>query len=79
MAVDCILSALGEDISEGSETGDEDDFGDSDDALSDNDGPDDSMNLIQYQKKISKGNQSSQGVAGLWFLPEEGKTGDWQS
>lgn len=59
MAVDCILSALGEDISEGSETGDEDDFGDSDDALSDNDGPDDSMNLIQYQKKISKGNQSS--------------------
>lgn len=65
MAVDNILSALSENLSERSETGTEDDSGESDDAMSDDDGPDDAMTLMQYQNEsrretlIRKGPQVS--------------------
>ncbi|XP_039136217.1 uncharacterized protein LOC120273617 [Dioscorea cayenensis subsp. rotundata] len=65
MAEDNILSVLSEDLSEGSEIGEDDDSGESDDVMSDDNGPDDAMTLMQYQNEsrretlIRKGSQVS--------------------
>lgn len=53
MAVDSVLSALDGDNSDGSDP--EDDVSeDPDDAMSDDDGVDDSMTLVQYQEETHR-------------------------